>query len=228
MISICGGEPFLYPELPQLVSDILKRGKYIQLCTNGMFLTKKLGDYQPHAGLVLNVHLDGLEKNHDLAVEREGVFNTAIEGIKHAKKLGFRVFTNTTVYRETDMNEIWQMYELLETLGVDGHTISPAYGYSSVNDQELFMTREDIHEKFKNIEAFSKRFPLVSSPVYQDFSGKERSRPSSLRVGRKSNLQREGLERPVLSHHRRALQHVRRIDDQNRVGKLRTRQRSAL
>jgi len=177
MISICGGEPFLYPELPQLVAEILKRGKYIQLCTNGMFLTKKLDAYKPDPGLVFNVHLDGLEKNHDLAVEREGVFNTAIEGIKYAKSKGFRVFTNTTVYRETDMNEIWQMFELLETLGVDGHTVSPAYGYSSVNDQELFMTREDVHEKFKDIEKFSKRFPLVSSPVYQDFLKGSRELP---------------------------------------------------
>src|ERR1700680_5167054 len=34
MVSICGGEPFLYPELPELCREILvKRGKYIQLCT---------------------------------------------------------------------------------------------------------------------------------------------------------------------------------------------------
>ena len=112
MVSICGGEPFLYPELPQLCSEILARGKYIQLCTNGMFITKKLKDFKPHPGLVFNVHLDGMEKNHDLAVEREGVFKAAIEGIKLAKENGFRVFTNTTVYRETDMNEIWEMYRI--------------------------------------------------------------------------------------------------------------------
>ncbi len=177
MISICGGEPFLYPELPQLVEQILNRGKYIQLCTNGMFLTKKLHDYKPHAALTLNVHLDGMEKNHDLAVEREGVFKAAVEGIKVAKQSGFRVFTNTTVYRETDMREIWEMYEFLEKLKVDGHTISPAYGYSSVNDQEIFMTREDVHEKFKDIDKMAKRFPLVSSPVYMDFLKGERELP---------------------------------------------------
>ena len=142
-----------------------------------LFRSKKLDAYKPDPGLVFNVHLDGLEKNHDLAVEREGVFKTAIEGIKYAKSKGFRVFTNTTVYRETDMNELWQMFELLETLGVDGHTVSPAYGYSSVNDQELFMTREDVNEKFKDIEKFSKRFPLVSSPVYQDFLRGSRDLP---------------------------------------------------
>ncbi len=77
------------------MSEILKRGRYIQLCTNGMFLNKKLDKYTPDPGLVFNVHLDGLQKSHDLAVEREGVFETAIEGIKYAKSKGFRVFTNS-------------------------------------------------------------------------------------------------------------------------------------
>src|SRR5579862_4724359 len=45
MVSICGGEPFLYPELPQLCQEILKRGLYIQLCTNGMFIGKRLKEF---------------------------------------------------------------------------------------------------------------------------------------------------------------------------------------
>ena len=112
MVSICGGEPLLYPEIGALVKGILDRGKFIQLCTNGMFLVKKLKEFTPHPGLVFNVHLDGLEANHDMAVERPGVFKEAIEGIKAAKAGGFKVFSNTTVYKETDMNEIWQLFEL--------------------------------------------------------------------------------------------------------------------
>jgi len=177
MVSICGGEPLLYPEIGALVKGILDRGRYIQFCTNGMFLAKKLKEFTPHPGLVFNVHLDGMEKNHDLAVEREGVFKMAVEGVKAAKEAGFKVFSNTTVYRETDMNEIWQMFEYLEQFGIDGHSISPAYGYSAVNDQEIFMTREDVHEKFKDIDKMSKRFPLVSSPVYMEFLKGDRDLP---------------------------------------------------
>ena len=79
-----------------------------------MFMVKKLKEFKPHPGLVFNVHLDGMEKNHDMSVEREGVFKEAIEGIKAAKAAGFKVFTNTTVYKETDMKEIWELFEYLE------------------------------------------------------------------------------------------------------------------
>jgi hopanoid biosynthesis associated radical SAM protein HpnH len=177
MVSICGGEPLLYPEIGKLVDEILARGHYIQLCTNGMFLAKKLKEFKPNPGLVFNIHLDGMEKNHDMAVEREGVFREAMEGIRLAKQQGFKVFSNTTVYKETDMNEIWELFEHLEQFKVDGHTIAPAYGYSSVNDREIFMTREDVHEKFKDIDRMVKRFPLVSTPVYLDFLKGERELP---------------------------------------------------
>ena len=76
-----------------------------------------------------NVHVDGLEFTHDLIVEREGVFKECIEAIKMAKILGFQVATNTTVYREADMQEIEDMFKFLSSLEVDGHTISPGYDY---------------------------------------------------------------------------------------------------
>ena len=177
VVSICGGEPMLLPDIAQICAEILKRGRYIQLCTNGMMITKKLKDFTPHSNLVFNVHLDGMEKTHDIAVERQGVFKEAIEGVKAAKAAGFKVFSNTTVYKETDMNEIWQLFEYLKQFKLDGHTIAPGYGYSAVNNREMFLTREDVHEKFKDIDKMSKKYPLVSSPVYMDFLKGERDLP---------------------------------------------------
>src|SRR5436305_14971830 len=42
IVSICGGEPLIYPEIGQLVDGIRKRGKFVDLCTNGMFIKKRL------------------------------------------------------------------------------------------------------------------------------------------------------------------------------------------
>ena len=63
-----------------------------------------------------NVHLDGMRADHDIAVEREGVFDAAVDGIKAAKEAGFLVCTNTTVYKETDMGELDELFAYLTTL----------------------------------------------------------------------------------------------------------------
>lgn len=179
IVSICGGEPMIYPEIGRLVKSILKRRKHIYLCTNGMFIQKRLHEFKPTSRFFFNVHLDGLEKTHDLAVEREGVFKAAVEGIKAAKKAGFLVCTNTTVYKETDINEIDALYSYLTKLGVDGFMLSPAYGYAAVQATnpdgaaEIFLTREDIRAKFREAEKLLKKYKITASPIYLEFlSGK--------------------------------------------------------
>jgi hopanoid biosynthesis associated radical SAM protein HpnH len=177
IVSICGGEPTLYPEIGPLVAKLTERNKTIYLCTNGMFIRKRIKEFQPNEKFFFNVHLDGMEKNHDIAVERPGVFREAIEGVRVAKQAGFKVCTNTTVYKETDMNEIEELFEYLAQFNVDGHMISPAYGYSAVNDREIFMTRDDIHAKFEYIDKLAKRFPLNSTPTYLEFLQGKRDYP---------------------------------------------------
>src|SRR5271154_5129578 len=39
-VSICGGEPMIYPEIGRLTSEILSRARHIILCTNGMSIRK--------------------------------------------------------------------------------------------------------------------------------------------------------------------------------------------
>lgn len=179
IVSICGGEPLIYPEIGRLVRATLRRRKHIYLCTNGLLLQRRLTEFRPTSRLCFNVHLDGLEQTHDRVVERVGVFRTAVEGIKAAKRAGFLVCTNTTVYKETDLAEIDGLFAFLTRLGVDGFMLSPAYGYAAVQEAdptgaaEIFLTRAQIRAKFREAEKLLTKYKLASSPIYLEFlSGK--------------------------------------------------------
>ena len=169
IVSICGGEPLIYPEIGRLAGEILARKKHIYLCTNGMFIRKKLAEFKPTSRLFFNVHLDGLERTHDICVERDGVFREAIDGIKAAKAAGFLVTSNTTIYKETDIEEIAELFAYLQTLGVDGHMISPAYSYAAVMTKEIFMSRDEIREKFRQASTLLERYNIVTSPIYMEY-----------------------------------------------------------
>ena len=45
MVSICGGEPLIYPKIEELTAGLLKQGRFVYVCTNGMFMRKKMRDY---------------------------------------------------------------------------------------------------------------------------------------------------------------------------------------
>jgi len=170
VVSICGGEPTVYPELPELISGIIERKRHIYLCTNALLLDKKVfGVIPPHKRLSINIHLDGMRKTHDFVTDRAGVFDTAVEMIKEAKRLGYHVITNTTVFRETDVDEVEELCNFVTELGVDGLLLSPGYQYESV-DRDIFPTRDDIHSKFKRIMQFADNFRFHSTPMFLEFA----------------------------------------------------------
>jgi hopanoid biosynthesis associated radical SAM protein HpnH len=222
MVSVCGGEPLIYPKIEELIAGLREQGRVIYICTNGMFMRKKMKDYlaavyspemepklkqlldaglitakdaetirnadeaarkkvviRPSEWMYWNVHVDGLEFTHDLIVEREGVFKECVEAIKMAKILGYQVATNTTVYKETDVQEIEDMFRFLSSLNVDGHTISPGYDYDAAkkdmvkrlgkDPKEFFLTRDMTRQKFAKILDWGKAFTIFGTPVYQEF-----------------------------------------------------------
>jgi hopanoid biosynthesis associated radical SAM protein HpnH len=176
VVSICGGEPLAYAPIGELVAATIARHKHVYLCTNGVFLKRKLEKFRPSSRLFFNIHLDGMEETHDKLVERTGVFVAAVEGIKAAKRAGFQVCTNTTLYKNTNIDEVAVLLAFLTELKVDGMMISPAYGYDAVMKQSgdgggdgLFMTRDEVHAWFRNAEHLLRRYKMTSTPIYQEF-----------------------------------------------------------
>jgi hopanoid biosynthesis associated radical SAM protein HpnH len=169
-VSICGGEPTIYPELKPLIEGIIARRRHIYLCTNALLLDAKVfGVIPPHKRLTINVHLDGTRETHDRVCARDGVFDKAIEMIREAKRLGYHVMTNTTVFKETEVDEVRRLCELTAELGVDGMLVSPGYQYESVQ-RDMFLTRRDTHDKFRQIMAFSREYRLSSTPLFLEFA----------------------------------------------------------
>jgi len=175
IVSICGGEPLIYPGIDELVAKTIERRKHVYLCTNGVQLVESVDRFKPTDRLFINVHLDGIDSTHDKMVNRRGVFAKATAGIVAAKRAGFMVCTNTTIYAETSVQEVVSLFEHLNELSVDGLLLSPAYGYESIHESEpnaageMFMDRDQIHERFRQIRPLVNRFKLLTSPVYMDF-----------------------------------------------------------
>lgn len=173
VVSIPGGEPLLHPQIDQIVKGLIERKKFIYLCTNGILLEKSLHKFEPSPYLTFSVHLDGLQEEHDQAVDRKGVFEIAVKAIKAAKAKGFRVTTNTTIFDGADPQEVQKFFDFLENLGVDGMMVSPGYSYEWAPDQEHFLKREQTKALFREIlaphRAGKKKWNFNHNPLFLDF-----------------------------------------------------------
>ncbi|MFN8544968.1 MAG: adenosyl-hopene transferase HpnH [Candidatus Binatia bacterium] len=178
VVSICGGEPTVYPEIVELVEGVIARKRHAIMCTNAILLDRFYKKARPDRRLSINVHLDGMRETHDFVVQRKGVFDQAVAGIREGKRLGYYVCTNTTVYRETSVDEIEAMCALLTELDVDGILLSPGYHYEALEGEDHFLYRDEIHQKFRRILDLSQRYRKISStPLFLQFAAGLRDYP---------------------------------------------------
>jgi len=171
MVSIAGGEPLLHPQISEIVQALVQRKVYVYLCTNAVLLKRRLDKFTPSEYFSFVVHMDGLRERHDAAVDREGVFDTAVEAIQEAKRWGFRVTTNSTFFNTDSPKTVRDLLDFLnDELEVDAMMISPAYAYEKAPDQEHFLGVEQTTKLFR--EAFAgkrRKWRLNHSPLFLDF-----------------------------------------------------------
>ena len=222
VVSICGGEPMIYPGIGELVAKIQERKKVVILCTNGMFIRKKLGEFRPSRTFFFNVHLDGMKKNARHGRRARGRLRRGDR--RHQGGQGGRL---PRLHQHHDLQGDRhggdrQLFAYLTTLGVDGFIISPAYSYAAVNSKEIFMTRDDIKAKFRAAEAMFRKYRFHSSPIYLEFLQGKREMQCTAWASPTRNI--KGWKGPCYlitdTHH----ETLRRPLEQDRVGQLRLRQ----
>jgi hopanoid biosynthesis associated radical SAM protein HpnH len=172
MVSIAGGEPLVHPEVHVMAEELIRRKKFVYLCTNGILMKKKMDLFEPSPYFAWVVHLDGMRERHDQFVERDGTFDKAVDAIHEAKRRGFRVNTNTTFLSTDSPKTVRDVLDFLnDELKVDQMMLSPAYAYEKAPDQEHFPGVRQARELFSAAFADGrrKRWRLNHTPLFLDF-----------------------------------------------------------
>ena len=151
VVSIAGGEPLLHKEIEQIVEGIVARRKFVYLCTNALLLKKRIHLFKPSPFFVWSIHLDGDKVMHDHSVCQKGVYDRAVDAIREAKALGFRVNINCTLFNDAEAERVASFFDEITKIGVDGITVSPGYAYERAPDQQHFLNRSRTKQLFRDI-----------------------------------------------------------------------------
>ncbi|UCG13491.1 MAG: adenosyl-hopene transferase HpnH [Deltaproteobacteria bacterium] len=171
VVSIAGGEPLLHREMPQIVYELIKRKRFVYLCTNALLLKKHLEDYTPSPYFTLSIHLDGNRERHDALVCRQGVFDVAVDAIKAAREKGFRVTTNSTLYEGITAEEAVEFFDFVMSLGVEGITVAPGFNYERASDADVFLQRTASRQLFRKLFRLGRerKWRFNHTSLYLDF-----------------------------------------------------------
>ena len=171
VVSIAGGEPLLHAEMDQVVQGLIKQRRFVYLCTNALLMEKRMDQYKPSPFFTWSVHLDGSREEHDAAVCQGGVYDRAVAAIKEAKKRGFRVNINCTLFDGADPEKVADFFSEAMAAGIDGITVSPGYAYERAPDQAHFLNRQRTKQLFRDIfkRGEGKKWQFSQSPLFLDF-----------------------------------------------------------
>ena len=171
IVSIPGGEPLIHREIGEIVDALVARKKFIYLCTNALLLEKKLHLFKPSPYLTFSVHLDGLEFEHDRAVDQKGVFKIATSAIAAARDAGFRVNINCTLFDGAVPDAVAEFFDYCMELGIEGITVSPGYAYERAPDTKHFLSRRNTKQLFRDIfkRGRGKKWRFSQSTLFLDF-----------------------------------------------------------
>ena len=175
IVSICGGEPLMYKHIAPLTTRLIEEQKrHVMICTNAILLERFVKQVRPSPYLSFNIHIDGMRETNDRVVDRQGHFDIVVKMIKMLKSKGYRVQTNTTVFRETGAEELEDLVKMLQGLGVDGMLLSPGYHYQVLTNDGLYLKKEEMPHKFVRVRKLADDYKIINTPIYLDYLVGER------------------------------------------------------
>src|SRR5262245_58747939 len=89
MVSICGGEPLIYPKIEELVAGLLEQRRIVYVCTNGMFMRKKMREY------LASIYTPDLEPTLSKLLSEELITAKDAEAVRKGKSDGRPVIKPT-------------------------------------------------------------------------------------------------------------------------------------
>lgn len=173
IVSICGGEPLIYKHIVPLTRALLGQRRHVQICTNALLLERFTRQVAPSPYLSFNIHIDGLRETHDRVVDRDGVFDKCVEMVKLLKSEGYRVQTNSTIFRETSAEEIEELIKMLAGLDVDGMLLTPGYHYQVLTN-DIYLKKDEMPYKFRRVRKLAEDYKIINTPIYLEYLAGDR------------------------------------------------------
>jgi MoaA/NifB/PqqE/SkfB family radical SAM enzyme len=89
------------------------------------------------------------------------------------KDKGYRVQTNSTIFRETSADEVEELVKFLSGLDVDGMLLTPGYHYQVLTN-DIYLKSDEMPYKFNKIRKLADDYKIINTPIYLDYLVGER------------------------------------------------------
>jgi len=154
-INVTGGEPFLHPDLSEILTSLHENNFNLYILTNGTLVDRQKAAMLARVPVKgIQVSLEGPEKVHD-DIRGKGSFKSAIEGVKNLLSQNLPVTLNLTL-SALNVDFIDDMVNLGSSIGVQrigfSRLVPSGRGLGLINSM---LSKEQVREAYNKIQSLS-------------------------------------------------------------------------
>jgi radical SAM protein with 4Fe4S-binding SPASM domain len=124
-LALSGGEPFMRPDIFELLNYISNTNMRMNIATNGLVMTDDmLHDIENLPVFEVQVSIDGIGEEHDIFRGQRGAFDAACQTISLLREVGIAVNISTTATSE-NLDSLVKIMDLALSMGCNGFKAIP-------------------------------------------------------------------------------------------------------
>jgi mycofactocin biosynthetic radical S-adenosylmethionine protein MftC len=150
-VTLVGGEPFMRPDIMEIIAYLAKTGMRTDISTNGVYMPEKIIEKLRDLPIFqIQVSIDGIGENHDNFRGMKGAFKKACDTIIRLRDAGISTYISTTVTSK-NIGEIEKIMDLAIELGCDAYKAIPflAAGRGKINNEQYCLSKQDTYRLSK-------------------------------------------------------------------------------
>lgn len=162
VLSISGGEPFLYAQLGELLQATKALGYYNQLVTNAMLLRSKRNAAHLDYLDAVAVSIDGTKALHNFIRASDKAYDKMLEGVEvlRAHKQHFGFIHSVSRPSWTQIPELLELAEVQGAQLLQLHPLEHTGRAALALDDAFFLTEEDLHRLYILAAVMRENSPL--------------------------------------------------------------------
>lgn len=149
--NVTGGEPFIRPDLPDIIHELRKKAKRIVISTNGYFTEKILALCSRYPDLGIRISIEGLQKNNDEIRQLKNGFDRTIRTLMLLRERGMKDIGFGMTVQDSNAEDLACLYELASALGYEFATATLHNSHYFHKWDNVIREPEKVAAEFKKI-----------------------------------------------------------------------------
>lgn len=147
--NITGGEPFIRPDLGEIVEELYKKSDRIVISTNGYFTDRIIELCKKFPQVGIRISIEGLEKTNNEIRGLEDGFRRGVDTLKKLRAMGMKDVGFGMTVQDKNAAELVPLYQMSNEYGMEFATATLHNSFYFVETNNIIHNRPMVAENFE-------------------------------------------------------------------------------